>query len=71
MRTVAEGHHTLPSTYLVKDMPARVLWGVAAGIERWCRSNSKATPTLLDVALARKVVDKPKDNNRNKRGGRK
>lgn len=67
MTTVADGHHTLPSTYLIKDMPRRVLFGKAAVIEKWCRENGKAVPTLLDLACARKAVDMV-NNQSNKRG---
>lgn len=68
MRTVAQGHHPLPSTYLVKDMPRRVLFGKAAAIIGWCRENGRAVPTLLDLGLARSAVNK---SGNQKRGGRK
>jgi hypothetical protein len=67
VRTVAEGHHPLPSNYLVKDMPRRVLFGKAGAIIAWCRENERAVPTLLDLALARSAANK----SGNKRGGRK
>ena len=41
-----------PSAYLL-TMPADVLFGEAAGIERWCRARDKCRPTLLDLSLAR------------------
>ena len=42
----------MPSAYLL-NMPARVLFGEARAIERWCAENEKCRPTLLDLGLAR------------------
>jgi hypothetical protein len=30
------------------NMPRTLLHGTAAGIEKWCRTNEKCRPTLLD-----------------------
>jgi hypothetical protein len=40
------------------EMPHRVLMGEAKGIEKWCKENNKAVPTLLDLGLARREVRK-------------
>lgn len=42
----------MPSAYLLA-MPARVLFGEARAIEKWCAENEKCRPTLLDLGLAR------------------
>lgn len=42
----------MPSAYLM-SMPARVLFGEARAIEKWCHDNEKCRPTLLDLGLAR------------------
>ena len=47
-------------------MPRRILFGKSRDIEKWCRNNGKAMPTLLDLALARS-----ESNKRNKRERRK
>ena len=44
--------HAYPSQYLL-DMPARVLFSDARGIEKWCHENDKCAPVLLDLGLAR------------------
>lgn len=37
------------------EMPRKVLFGQAAGIEAWCMEHEKCRPTLFDLALARKA----------------
>jgi hypothetical protein len=49
---------TVPA-YL-KQMPSRVLFGKAAGIEQWCADNQVMRPTLLDLANARAARTKGK-----------
>lgn len=49
--------HALPSAYLL-SMPRNVLFGSAAGIEEWCADRNKVRPTLLDLDLARRFVNK-------------
>ena len=34
-------------------MPDKVLFGKAKAIEKWCKTNNKCRPTLLDLELAR------------------
>lgn len=35
------------------EMPRKVLFGQAKGIERWCKAHDKCVPTLLDLSVAR------------------
>ena len=42
----------MPSAYLLA-MPARVLFGEARVIAKWCAENDKCAPTLLDLGMAR------------------
>jgi hypothetical protein len=65
-KSVADGHHPLPSTYLLR-MPRWALFGQARDIERWCRQNGKALPTLLDLGLARREVNKANKANYKKK----
>jgi len=37
------------------EMPNKVLFGKAKGIERWCAQHGKARPTLLDLDTARRA----------------
>ena len=48
---------TRPSAYLLA-VPHKVLFGKAAGLERWLSQRGKQRPTLLDLELARQQVKK-------------
>lgn len=49
------------------EMPPRILNGEAKGIEKWCKENGKAIPSLLDLGLARREVRKARRGKGGKR----